>query len=156
GLIFGTVASGATSGSPYSVTVTAKDTSSNTASQTFTWTINAAGTVTMTNPGDQTSTEGGSVSLSVSASDSSSGTLRYVAFGLPPGLSINTSTGAISGTVALGDSSDSPYTVTLVANDGTYSASQSFNWTVNGPVTITTPADQANTENDTASLTISA
>ncbi|HKI33739.1 MAG TPA: putative Ig domain-containing protein [Gemmataceae bacterium] len=52
----------------------------------------------MTNPGDQTSNEAASLSLSISASDSS-GTLRYVAFNLPPGLEISTSTGAISGTV---------------------------------------------------------
>ena len=120
GLIFGTISSGASSGSPYSVTITAKDSSSNTASQTFNWTVGAAGTVTMVNPGDQTNAEGDSVSVAVSASGG--GTLRYVAFGLPAGLSISTSTGTISGTVALGDAAAGSYTVTVEANDGTYSA----------------------------------
>ena len=154
GLIFGTIASGATSGSPYSVTITAKDSASNTASQSFSWTINAAGTVTMVNPGDQTNAEGASVSLPVSVSGG--GTLRYVTFGLPAGLSISTSTGAVSGTVALGDAANGPYTVTIEANDGTYSAAQTFLWTINSPVTITMPADQTNAEADTVSLSISA
>ena len=48
------------------------------------------------------------------------------------------------------------YTVTIEANDGTYSAEQTFNWTINSPVTITTPADQTNNEGDTVSLSISA
>src|SRR5579863_2462091 len=61
---------------------------------------NSAGnTVTVTNPGNQTSTVGTAVSLQISASDSASGqTLTYSATGLPAGLSINASTGLISGT----------------------------------------------------------
>ncbi|MGH3577804.1 MAG: putative Ig domain-containing protein, partial [Mycobacterium sp.] len=156
GLVFGTISSGASSGSPYSVTVTATDSASATASQSCTWTVSAAGTVTMVNPGDQTNAEGNSVSLPVSASDAGSGTLRYVAFGLPSGLSINTGTGTISGTVGLGDAASGPYTVTVVTNDGTYSAAQTFNWTITSPVTITTPADQSSAEGASASLSISA
>ena len=80
------------------------------------------GTVSVTNPGPQSSTEGSSVSLTISASDSSSGTLTYAASNLPPGLAINPSTGAIAGTVALGAAADSPYTTTVTAGDGTFSA----------------------------------
>ena len=43
---------------------------------------------------------------------------------------------------------DGPYTVTVIANDGTYSAMQSFDWTVNDPITITAPSDQTNNEGD--------
>src|SRR5205807_107485 len=96
------------------------------------------------------------VSVAVSAADSGSGTLRFVAFGLPAGLSIDSGTGAITGTVALGDAAAGPYTVTLVANDGTYSAAKTFDWTVTSPVTITAPADQTNVEGDTVSLSVSA
>ncbi len=156
GFLFGTIASGAASGSPYSVTVTATDPASNSASQTFSWTINAAGTVTVTNPGDQTNNEGDTVSLSVTSNDSGSGTMRYVAFGLPAGLAISTSTGAISGTVAIGAAANGPYTVTIVANDGTYAAAQTFLWTVNSPVALALPDDQTNTEGDTASLSLTA
>ena len=56
-------------------------------------------TVTVTSPGNQTSTVGTAASLQVSASDSASGqTLTYSATGLPAGLSINSSSGLISGT----------------------------------------------------------
>jgi hypothetical protein len=150
GLIFGTLASDAATST---VTVSASD-GSNSASQSFTWTVNAAATVLMTNPGDQTNSEGDSVSLSISTSGSSS--LSFAALGLPSGLKINTSTGVISGTVALGDSAGGPYTVTVLANDGTYSAAQTFQWTINDPIVITAPADQTNTEADTVSLSITA
>ncbi len=153
GFVFGTIASGATSST---ATITATDPASNSASQSFSWTVNAAGTVTLTNPGDQTSTEGGSVSVTLTSHDSGSGTMHYVAFGLPAGLTINTSSGTISGTVALGDAANGPYTVTIVANDGTYSASQPFNWTVNSPITLTQPLDQTNNEGDSVSLSLSA
>ena len=56
-------------------------------------------TVTVTNPGNQTGTVGTATSLQITASDSASGqTLTYSATGLPAGLSINSSTGLISGT----------------------------------------------------------
>src|SRR4029077_18676240 len=54
--------------------------------------------VTVTNPGTQTSTAGTAASLQIQASDSASGqTLTYSATGLPARLSINSSTGLISG-----------------------------------------------------------
>ena len=120
GMIFGTIASDAVSASPYPVIVDASDGSYN-AAQSFTWQVkNAAGPVTLTNPGDQTNNEGDSVSLTLSGSDTISGhTLSYAAFGLPSGLSINAGTGLISGTVAVGDSAYGPYTVMVTANDGT-------------------------------------
>jgi len=155
GFLLGTIASGAASGSPYSVTIKAAD-PSNQASQTFSWTVNTAGVVTMTNPGDQASSEGASVSLSISASASGGGSLAYVAFGLPAGLKINTTSGAITGTVAVGDAAYGPYTVTVVAGNSGYSAAQTFQWTVTDPIAVTAPADQTNNEGDSASLTISA
>ncbi|GAA2744090.1 putative Ig domain-containing protein [Kitasatospora cinereorecta] len=85
-------------------------------------------TVTVTNPGSQSGKVGTAVSLQVSASDSASGqTLTYSATGLPAGLSINASTGLISGTpTAVGTSS-----VTVTAKDTTNaSGSASFSWTV--------------------------
>ena len=83
------------------MTVTAKDTTGASGSASFTWTINPAGgnTVTVTNPGNQTGTVGTAVSLQIQATDSASGqTLTYSATGLPAGLSINSSSGLISGT----------------------------------------------------------
>jgi hypothetical protein len=67
GLISGTVASTAPSSSPYTVTVTANDGHSHTASQTFTWTVTMH--VSLTNPGDQSNLDGDVVSLAITASD---------------------------------------------------------------------------------------
>ena len=85
-------------------------------------------TVTVTNPGSQTGTVGTAASLQIRASDSASGqTLSYSASGLPAGLSINSSTGLISGTPTTAATSS----VTVTASDGTgASGSASFSWTV--------------------------
>jgi hypothetical protein len=85
-------------------------------------------TVTVTNPGSQTSTVGTAVSLQISATDSASGqTLTYTASGLPAGLSISSS-GLISGTPTTAATSS----VTVTAKDTTNATgSASFTWTVN-------------------------
>jgi hypothetical protein len=86
-------------------------------------------TVTLTNPGNQTTTVGTAVSLQIHATDSASGqTLTYSATGLPAGLSINSATGLISGTPTTAGTSS----VTVTAKDTTNaSGSASFTWTIN-------------------------
>jgi serine protease len=85
-------------------------------------------TVTVTNPGAQTGTVGTAKSLQISASDSASGqTLTYSATGLPAGLSINSSTGLISGT----PTTTSTYSTVVTAKDTTNAAgTASFTWTI--------------------------
>jgi hypothetical protein len=97
-----------------------------------------ASTVTVTNPGNQAGTVGTPVSLQIQASDSAPGqTLTYRATGLPAGLSINSSTGLISGTPTTAGSSN----VTVSATDTTgASGSASFTWTISTPVGGCTPA----------------
>ncbi|MFJ7248865.1 putative Ig domain-containing protein [Kitasatospora sp. NPDC098652] len=87
-------------------------------------------TVTVTNPGNQSGTVGTAASLQISASDSASGqTLTYSATGLPAGLSINSSTGLISGTPTTAGTSS----VTVTATDTTGAAgSTTFSWTESG------------------------
>ncbi|WP_344571218.1 phospholipase D-like domain-containing protein, partial [Kitasatospora viridis] len=104
GLISGTPSAAGTA----NVTVTASDSTGPTGTTSFTWTVGTAAgnTVTVTNPGNQSGTVGTAASLQVGASDSASGqTLSYAATGLPAGLSINSSTGLISGTPTASGSS---------------------------------------------------
>ena len=94
----------------------------------FTSGSSSGNTVTVTNPGNQTGTVGTPVSLQIQATDSASGqTLTYSATGLPAGLSINSSSGLISGTPSTAGTSN----VTVTAKDTTNaSGSASFTWTI--------------------------
>ncbi|WP_228561744.1 beta-1,3-glucanase family protein [Catenulispora rubra] len=84
-------------------------------------------TVTVTNPGNQTTATGGSVNLQIQATDSAAGqTLTYSATGLPAGLSISPA-GLITGTATTAGNS----TVTVTAKDTTgASGTATFSWTV--------------------------
>ncbi|GHD99556.1 putative Ig domain-containing protein [Streptomyces alanosinicus] len=93
----------------------------------FTAGSSSGNTVTVANPGGQSTTTGGSASLQINATDSAGAALTYSATGLPTGLSINSSTGLISGTA----STAGTYQVTVTAKDSTgASGSASFTWTV--------------------------
>jgi O-glycosyl hydrolase len=91
----------------------------------------AGNVVTVTNPGNQAGATGTAASVPIHASDSAAGqTLSYSAAGLPAGLSINSSTGLISGTPTAGGTS----TVTVTVRDATgASGSTTFTWAVAAP-----------------------
>lgn len=119
----------------------------------------ATPTVTVTNPGSQSGTAGAAASLQIQASDSASGkTLAYSATGLPLGLSINSATGAITGTPTTPGS----YTVTVTVSDGSGASSVNFDWTIGQgggqgtAVTVTNPGNQTGTVGTAASLQIKA
>ncbi|MEU1791186.1 M4 family metallopeptidase [Streptomyces sparsogenes] len=84
--------------------------------------------VSITPPGDQTSIVNQAVSLQITATSSNPGALTYAASGLPAGLSINSSTGLISGTPTTVGSGTVTVTVTDSAGK---SATAFFTWTVN-------------------------
>jgi hypothetical protein len=84
------------------------------------------GGVSVTNPGNRTGTVGTATSLTLTASGGT-GSYTWSATGLPPGLSLNTSTGVISGTPTAAGT----YTVTATATSGGQSGSTTFTWTIN-------------------------
>ncbi len=91
------------------------------ASASFTWTVTAAAPPPnqppqISSPGNQTSAAGATVSLQIQASDPDGGSLSYSATGLPPGLSINATTGRITGTVS--SSASGTYNTQVTVSDG--------------------------------------
>jgi hypothetical protein len=109
------------------VTVTATDTGTGAAGSTsFAWTVAVPNTVTVTNPGTQSTKRNSSVRLQMSGTDSGGLALTWKATGLPKGLSMSSS-GLISGTpTRLGT-----WTVTVTATDSTGAhGSATFSWTI--------------------------
>jgi hypothetical protein len=93
--------------------------------------------VTVTNPGNQTTTAGASVNLQINATDTRSETLSYSATGLPAGLSIDPASGLISGTATTPGGSG--VTVTAKDTDG-ITGHAAFSWTVSTRTTATAVA----------------
>ncbi|MQS11671.1 hypothetical protein F7Q99_05045 [Streptomyces kaniharaensis] len=94
-----------------------------------------SGAVSVSSPGDQSTALNGSVNLQVQASGGTA-PLSYSATGLPTGLSINSSTGLISGTASAAGS----YNVTVTAKDSAgKTGTTSFSWTVSGGGGACTP-----------------
>ena len=89
---------------------------------------------TLTQPADQTSVENAAVTLQLAASDPDSKTLTYSATGLPAQLSVNPTTGLISGTLTA--TSAGTYSVTATASDGVLASSNTFTWTVRNGSTL--------------------
>ena len=122
--------SGQISGTPstagigvHTVTVT---TSGDPSSMTFKWVVHGA--ITVTSPGNRTTTAGTPVLLAIAHSDQdgSSYPPTLTVTGLPPGLT-STSSGRITGW----PTTPGTYTVHVSASDGLYaSASTTFTWTI--------------------------
>jgi hypothetical protein len=104
---------------------------------TVTSTVNLA--PTLTQPSSQTSVVGTAVNaLTLVGQDPEGRPLTYSAANLPPGLTVNSSSGVISGT----PSAAGTYSVTATVSDGALSTSRTFTWTVSAaPVRETPSAD---------------
>ncbi|MBD0734391.1 peptidase M4 [Streptomyces sp. CBMA29] len=83
--------------------------------------------VTVTNPGAKSTVVNTAASLQIQASTTNGGALTYTATGLPTGLSINASSGLISGT----PTATGTYSVTVTAKDSTNATgTATFTWTI--------------------------
>ena len=145
----GTISGIPTTAGTSSVTVTATDSASFTGSTSFTWTL--TNTVVVTAPSNQSNVSGTAVTpLTVSATDTSTTTsLSFTdSSSLPPGLSIDSSTGTITGT----PTTAGIYAVTITATDGSgFVGTAGFTWTVTNTVSVTNPGNQTN--NDSSAIT---
>jgi hypothetical protein len=150
GVISGTTGSTIAS---YSVTVSDTDSAGATATVSFTW--NVWNKITVASLSGDLLYWGQSATMQIGASDSASGaTLTYHATGLPAGMSINSSTGLISGTpTAVGRGA-----ISATVTDGTGSAGTgTFGWNVAGNVSFTIfPGSWTSAAGQTTNLTISA
>jgi len=90
---------------------------------------------------NRTNLEGDAVSVQVTGSDPDNDTITYSASGLPPGLSIDEETGAVTGNLSY--TSSGTYNVTItVTDDGELTGTGTFVWTVtnkNRPPTVSSP-----------------
>jgi PKD repeat protein len=136
------------------LTVTARDAAGNVASDVLVVTYNGAPTFTAA--GNKSSSIGLPATLQLSASDPNGDVLTYSATGLCAGLTLNASTGLISGTPTYVGT----YSVTATVSDGALSASQTFTWTVTPDttapaLTITAPTTAATHAVTTATVAVS-
>ena len=135
GAITGTAGSVPSSGTTYNFTLQASDSAGNTSQRSFSMNIGSAAPVWSTASGTRaTQARTGSVNTSISATTiSGAGATTYsIASGsLPNGLSLNASTGAITGTISSGTTKQT-WTFTARASNDVSSADRSFDIVVIG------------------------
>ncbi|MBY0527888.1 MAG: putative Ig domain-containing protein [Gemmataceae bacterium] len=148
GYITGTIADNVDLNSPFLVTVSASD-GTLTSQATFAWTVQ---NLMVVDPGAQRNAGGDDVSLPITVIDAEGDLLSYTAAGLPPGLSIESSTGMIAGVIS-STAASSPYTVTVSATDGSHIDSTTFTWTIT-KILLINPHDQGTFIGDTVSLPV--
>jgi uncharacterized protein (TIGR03437 family) len=132
GVISGTPTTAA--GTPYSVVVTVEDSTGKTASMTYTLAV--AAPLTISGPA---SLPAGTIGIAYTATtvtaSGGSGVYTFSATGLPSGLTISSTTGAISGTPAANTAG--PYTVVVTVTDSSSNqVTKSYSLTINPGVSL--------------------
>ncbi len=89
---------------------------------------------TLTQPANQINVENAPISLPLVGTDPEGAPLTYSATGLPASLSVNPTSGVISG--RLTSSSAGSYSVTATVSDGSLTNSKTFTWTVRNPARL--------------------
>ncbi|MEV6846728.1 putative Ig domain-containing protein [Actinoplanes sp. NPDC051411] len=146
GVITGTPTAATTS----SVVLTVKDTAGRTATANLSW-VTATGP-SVANPGPLTGTIGAAVATTVTATGGRA-PYTWSASALPAGLSLNASSGAVTGTPTTAGTT----TVTITAKDADgRTGATSFTWAIATPVTLTDPGPQNSTTGVTVSTTLTA
>src|SRR5262245_9498341 len=111
---------------------------------------------TLSSVAAQSSATGQTVNLQLVGADPDGLAVTYSATGLPPGLSVGTSTGFISGTPTTAGNDS----VTATVSDGVLTASQTFSWNVTAgdttapTITITSPTSSATLATSSATLNL--
>ncbi|MEV7405171.1 putative Ig domain-containing protein [Streptomyces sp. NPDC091267] len=124
----GAISGTATTAGSSNVTVTATDSAGKSGSTGFSWTVTTAqgGTPTLTSPGNQTSYIGKPVALQLRASGGSA-PYTFKGTNLPAGLSVDSATGAVTGTPTTWGFRTSTFTVTDSAGKA---SSVSLTWSI--------------------------
>jgi prepilin-type N-terminal cleavage/methylation domain-containing protein len=136
---------------PYAVTVTVTDAAGTSLSVGFTWTITVGPNVTAPTAGTRNDAVGATISLA-SAANSGSGGYVWSATNLPGGLSINSSTGLISGKITTGTRYFT--TITVVDSMGG-TDSFTFNWNVSASGTTLRVTNPNGDRNDNRGTSVS-
>ena len=157
GLISGTLSF--TSAGSYDVNVIVND-GIDSDSVSFFWTVGDVNQPPFpTAPDHQSNQEGDVVNLLVTATDVDGDPLTFSATNLPHGLSIDSGSGLISGTLSPFSASDGSHNVIITVSAGTHTINTSFLWTVfnvNQPPILISPGDQSNQEGDIVTVTVAA
>ena len=106
------------------------------------------------NPGQQSSQKGTTITPLTIHTTGGSGVKSFSATGLPPGLSIDSQTGIISGTISDSASTTADYISTVSVHDNTGTPTTQFHWTVFPPIvnTVTLPIPSGGTMTLTSDL----
>ncbi len=128
GTITGTLAANASLSGPYTVTITASDGNGGSIGRTFVWVVALAELPSQVDTAgeaiDPVDVSGPFAGLGPGTTYSDGGTL-------PPGLSIDPTTGIVTGTLDTDAASSNPYVVTITGTNGGTTVSQDFHWKVN-------------------------
>jgi len=127
GIISGTISPAINPGTNFNVNVSVSD-ATGSKNVSFSWTVQSSWSIV--NPGPQLTPLGLSVSLQIQVDNPLNAPLTYSASGLPGSLSINSTTGLITGSVNFYYQVGLTFPVTIRVNQGSLQNTLTFDWTL--------------------------